>query len=226
MIQKQACKAGDRMHLHAKVNTTEVERMTHHTPTYATLEDWIACEAIPFSLDSPAAFNAAIDKVTASPGNPVALLGLGEALHGGEDILILRNRLFQHLVEVQGYSAIAIESSFPRAHLVNEYLAGRGPASYEAVQDAGFSHGFGHLLANRELVEWIRHYNADPTHRIKLQFYGFDSPTEMMGSDSPRQVLSFVLDYLASIDEALSQHYRSRIDQLLGPDAVWENPAT
>ena len=199
--------------------------MTHPTSTYATLDDWIACEAIPFSLDSPAAFNAAVDKVTASLGDSVELLGLGEALHGGEDILILRNQLFQHLVEAHGYSAIAIESSFPRAHLVNEYLAGCGPASYEAVQDAGFSHGFGRLNTNRELMEWMRHYNADPTHRIKLQFYGFDSPTEMMGSDSPRQVLHFALDYLASIDEALGQEYRSRIDSLLGPDAAWENPA-
>lgn len=47
--------------------------------------------------------------------DPVELLGFGEALHGGEDILIFRNRLFQRLVEVHGYSAIAIESSFPRA---------------------------------------------------------------------------------------------------------------
>ena len=69
----------------------------------------------------------------------VELLGFGEALHGGEEILILRNRLFQRLVEAHGYTTIAIESSFPQARLVNDYIAGRGPASYEAVQDAGFS---------------------------------------------------------------------------------------
>src|SRR5437763_9635138 len=134
-----------------------------------------------------------------------------------------RTRLLQPLVQSHAYSAIAIESSFPRAHLVNEYLAGRGPASYEAVQDTGFSHGFGRLNANRELVEWMRRYNADPSHRVQLQFYGFDSPTEMMGSDSPGQVLHFVLDYLASIDAESSQESRQRIDPLLGPDADWEN---
>jgi erythromycin esterase-like protein len=170
-------------------------------------------------------FSAAVDKVIASLGDPVELLGFGEALHGGEDILILRNQFFQRLVEAHGYSAIAIESSFPRAHAVNEYVAGRGPVSYEAVQDAGFSHGFGQLEANRELAEWMRRYNADPSHRVKLQFYGFDSPTEMMGTDSPGQVLHFVLDYLASVDEALGQEYRQRIDPLLGPDSDWENPA-
>jgi erythromycin esterase-like protein len=194
-------------------------------PVYITLDDWILHESVPFSVDSSETLNASIDKVIASLDDSVELLGFGEALHGGEDILILRNRLFQHLVETHGYSAIAIESSFPRARVVNEYVAGRGPASYEAVQDIGFSHGFGRLDANRELVEWMRRYNADPTHRVKLQFYGFDSPTEMTSSDSPRQVLHFVLDYLASIDSASGEEHRQRIDPLLGQDANWENPA-
>jgi len=199
--------------------------MTHPAPIHATLDDWITHEALPFSVDSPRTFSAAVDKVIASPGDAVELLGFGEALHGGEDILILRNRLFECLVEAHGYSAIAIESSFPRAHIVNEYVAGRGPASYETVQDTGFSHGFGKLEANRELVEWMRAFNADPSHRVKLQFYGFDSPTEMMGTDSPSHVLHFVLDYLASIDSASGQGYRQRIDSLLGQDSDWENPA-
>src|SRR5688572_7818181 len=117
--------------------------MSH--PTYATLDEWFANEAIPFSIDSSLTFNTAIDKMLAALGDSVELLGLGEALHGGEDILILRNRLFQHLVAAHGYSAIAVESSFPRGHLVNEYVAGRGGSSYEAVQDSGFSHNFGKL---------------------------------------------------------------------------------
>lgn len=199
--------------------------MSRPTHTHASLDDWILHEATAFSVDSSEAFNAAVDKMIVSFGDSVELFGFGEALHGGEDILILRNRLFQRLVQKHGYSAIAIESSFPRARVVNEYVAGRGPASYEDVQEAGFSHGFGRLDANRELVEWMRAFNADPAHRVKLRFYGFDSPTEMMSSDSPRQVLHFVLDYLASIDIDSAEEYRQRIDALLGRDADWENPA-
>ena len=194
-------------------------------PVYATLNDWILKEAIQFSLDSSESFNNSVDKVISSLSDSVELLGFGEALHGGEDILIMRNRLFQRLVEAHGYSAIAIESSFPRARLVNEYIAGSSQASYEAVQDTGFSHGFGRLDANRELVEWIRAYNADPSHNVKLQFYGFDSPTEMTHTDSPAQVLHFVLDYFATIDSASSKDYSERIDPLLGQDANWERPA-
>lgn len=198
--------------------------MTHPTPMYATLDDWIAHEAIPFSIDSSRTSNDAVDKMTVSLGDSVELLGFGEALHGGEDILMLRNQLFQRLVEAHGYSAIAIESSFPWSRVANEYVLGRGPASYEVVQEIGISHGFGRLEANRELVEWMRQYNADPGHRVKLQFYGFDSPTDV-AADSPRQVLHFALDYLASIDDRSSQEYRNRIDPLLGQDATWENPA-
>ncbi|MGI8587085.1 MAG: erythromycin esterase family protein [Chloroflexia bacterium] len=199
--------------------------MSRPTPTHTTLDDWIAREAIPFSVDSPGTFDAAVGKVIASLGDSVELLGFGEALHGGDNILMLRNRLFQRLVEAHSYSAIAIESSFPRAHAVNDYVAGRGPTSYEAVQDTGFSHGFGQLDANRELVEWMRQYNADPSHQVKIRFYGFDSPTEAYGTDSPSRVLHFVLDYLASIDNNSGKNRRERIAALLGSDADWENPA-
>ena len=54
--------------------------MTHTTAVYATLDDWIAHEAIPSSLDSRPDFNAAVDTVIDS-------LGFGEALHGGEELL-------------------------------------------------------------------------------------------------------------------------------------------
>ncbi len=133
---------------------------------HATLDDWTRAESITFSLDSQKTLAAAIDRVVASLDESVELLGIGEALHGGEEILRLRNQLFQRLASAHGYSAIAIESSFPRARAVDDYVSGRGPESFEAVQDAGFGHGFGRLEANRELVEWMRLYNSDPSTRV------------------------------------------------------------
>jgi erythromycin esterase len=192
-------------------------------PAYATIDEWISHEAIPFSVNSSETLNASVDRVVASLDPSVEVLGFGEGLHAGADILLLRNRLFQHLVETQGYSAIAIESSFTRAPVVNEYVMGRGPASYEALKDTGFSHDFGRLDANRELVEWMRAYNSDPSHPVKLRFYGFDTPTDV-SSDSPRHVLDVAVKYLASVDSASARKHRERIDPLLGQDAAWESP--
>ena len=76
--------------------------MTNATRVYTTLDDWIAHEAIPCSLASRPDFNAAVDTVIDSLGDEVAVLGFGEALHGGEELLVLRNQLFQRLVEVHG----------------------------------------------------------------------------------------------------------------------------
>ncbi len=207
-------------------------------PVYPTIADWIEQDAIPFlfaapgnAVDEPnasftAGFDAAVDTMMAALGQTVELLGLGEALHGGEEILHLRNRLFQRLVEAHGFRAIALESSFTRGHAVDEYVAGRGFATFEALQDAGFSHGFGRLDANRELVEWMRRANAGRLPEDQLRFYGFDTPTEMMGSDSPRQALMFALDYLDALEGAAGDPpRRTRIDVLLGADADWENPA-
>src|SRR5438128_2053449 len=96
---------------------------------HSTLNDWIGHEAISFSIETP---DAAIDKMMASLDSSVELLGFGEALHGGEEILMLRNRLFQRLVEKHGYRAIAIESTFPQARHVNEYItSGQGTPTFD-----------------------------------------------------------------------------------------------
>ena len=191
-----------------------------------TLDDWARREAILFDLASDQSLDGAVDRMLAAMGQSVELVGLGEPMHGAAEFLVLRNRLSQRLVQAHGFTAIAIESSFPRARVVNEYVCGAntagGPTSYDEVQDSGFSHGFGVVAENRELVEWMRSYNADAAHHAKLRFYGFDSPTEMMWSDSPRRLIEFVLDYLASINGG-GEDRRRRIAGLLGEDAPWEN---
>jgi erythromycin esterase len=188
------------------------------------LDEFLIREAVPFLL-ADSSFDPAVERVVASLGAEVTLLGFGEALHGGEEILRLRNRLFQRLVEKHGYSAIALESSFPRARIVNDYIHGRGPASFDELKEIGFGHGMGALEANRDLVEWMRAYNRDPGHAVKLSFYGFDIPGGTVGIASPRHVLDFVLDYLAKADSGKTDERRRKIHAVMADDAAWENPA-
>jgi len=187
-----------------------------------SIDDWIRRDAMPFSTDNREQLDKAIDRVVKSLGSSVQLLGFGESLHGSEDILRLRNQFFERLVEAHGYTAIAIESGFPESRLVNDYVAG-GQGTYEDIADRGFGWSFGRLEANRDLIEWMRHYNADPAHRTKLRFYGFDisaiGGARILGPD---QVLHLALDYLASVDNASATAHRQKIDSLLAQLSGWE----
>jgi erythromycin esterase len=203
-----------------------VTEISKATPTHETIADWIDCEAIPFDLEASEALDSVLDQVITSLDESVRLLGFGEALHGGEELLQLRNRLFQRLATAHGFSSIAIESSFPRGRIVGEFVQGSGPESYDDLVETGFSYGFGHLEANRELVGWMREQNAEPARDVKLRFYGIDLPTtEDAQGASPRQDIEFALDYLDAMEIAGTIERRQRLDALLGDDAHWEGEA-
>ncbi|MBW7907463.1 MAG: erythromycin esterase family protein [Kiritimatiellae bacterium] len=166
------------------------------------LSNWIQKHALPTTA---AGFDAILAELP-----QVELLALGEALHGAEAILILRNRLFQHLVEQHQFRALALECSFPQARCVNDYIVGRGD---RAQFEDWLGHGMGILEANRELIEWMRAYNE--THPDALHFYGFDMPLGKASFASPR----FVLDVVENPAR------KQRIADLIGPDGDWENMA-
>jgi erythromycin esterase-like protein len=190
---------------------------------YDSLDEWIGREAISFSLES-SEVDAAVDRVVEGLGEQVELLGIGEPMHGVEEFLRFRNCVFRRLVERHGFTAIALESSFPRGHVVDDYILGIGKAScFDDVQETGFSHNFARMAANRELVEWMRSYNA-ATPGTRVHFYGFDSPTEMTGADSPRQLLMVAIDFLGTVDTGRAASYREQVEPLLGDDAVWAAP--
>jgi len=151
------------------------------------------------------------------------LLGLGEPTHGVEAFLELRNELFRHLVEHEGYRSITIESDCLSALTADAYVTD-GIGTLDDAMDRGFSHGFGAALANRELFRWMRAYNEQRPPHERLHFYGFDGPLEITGPESPRPALTALHDYLAAhLDLAWS---RETLDELLGPDERWTNPAT
>nr|BFE85398.1 hypothetical protein GCM10020093_079990 [Planobispora longispora] len=119
------------------------------------------------------------------PAEPL-LLGLGEARHFVAELGELRNEIFRHLVEHEGYRSFAIESDCLRGLVVDDYIA-TGAGTLDDVMERGFSHRFGTIPANRELVRWMRAYNEE--HDEKLRFFGFDGPLEYW-AESPRQALT------------------------------------
>ncbi|MFD3736782.1 erythromycin esterase family protein [Streptomyces sp. NPDC058629] len=159
------------------------------------------------------------------PSRP-RLLALGEPTHGEDTLLDVRNELFRHLVEQEGYRTIAIESDCLMGLVVDAYVTAGTGSLDEAVRH-GFSHGLGTSAANRELVRWAREFNADRPACDRLRLTGFDGPLEITGAASPRQALTALHNHLASWLDAdgLLPCTAATLDRLLGPDDRWSEPA-
>ncbi|OKK04734.1 erythromycin esterase [Streptomyces sp. CB03234] len=158
------------------------------------------------------------------PARP-RLLALGEPTHGEDTLLDLRNELFRRLVEQEGYRTIAIESDCMRALVVDDHVSS-GTGTLGEVMEHGFSHGWGALAGNRELVRWIRAYNEGRPASERLRFAGFDGPLEITHAASPRQALIALHRYLAArVDADLLPCTGETLDRLLGTDDRWTDPA-
>lgn len=153
-------------------------------------------------------------------GRPAVLLGLGEPTHGILAFTSLRNELLVHLV-AREFRSVALETDIFAASIVDDYVAG-GTAGLDEVLSAGFSHGFGAVPGNRELLEWLRGHNAACAPEDRVRFHGFDAPVEYSGAPSPGPSLKFVLEALAP-EEVLPPHIGD-LDELLGDDADWTDP--
>ncbi|GII82336.1 erythromycin esterase [Sphaerisporangium siamense] len=154
--------------------------------------------------------------VRSLPAKPL-LLGLGEARHFVGELGDVRNEVFRHLVEHEGYRSFAVESDCLMGLVVDDYIT-TGAGTLDDVMERGFSHGFGASPASRELVRWMRAYNEE--HEEKLRFFGFDGPLEYWAA-SPRQALTALHDLL----DGPLPCTRETLGTLLGPDERWSNEA-
>ncbi|SEJ58837.1 Erythromycin esterase homolog [Deinococcus reticulitermitis] len=151
------------------------------------------------------------------------LLALGEPTHGLDAFPAWRNRLFIRLVEEHGYRSVALESDIIAGLRVDAYVT-RGQGELDEVMRTGFSHGFGSLRANRELVAWMREFNIGRGAADQVRFYGFDAPLEFW-APSPRASLLALHAFLTErvgevpVDAAT-------LERLCGDDADWANPAS
>lgn len=138
------------------------------------------------------------------------LLAFGEPTHLEPAFAWTRNELFAELAG-RGYRSIALETDRVAALTVNDYVQ-QGVGTLDTAMDEGFSHGFGGLAANRQLVAWMREYNAGRPAADRLSFHGFDISAETMSAFSPRRYLEYARDYLG-LDLDLAG--------LLGADERW-----
>ncbi|MCK7626610.1 erythromycin esterase family protein [Streptomyces sp. RS10V-4] len=150
------------------------------------------------------------------------LLAVGEPTHQEPAFGHLRNALFAQLVD-RGFRSIALETDRVAALRVNEFVQG-GAGDLDTVLSDGFTHNFGDLEPNRQLVAWMRRYNRNRPPEERLAFHGFDAPTENTTAPSPRRYLEYARDYLRLVPDlgfALDVDHDLDLTGLLGEDERW-----
>ncbi|QFU86243.1 erythromycin esterase family protein [Amycolatopsis sp. YIM 10] len=125
----------------------------------------------------------------------VDIVAYGEPTHQEPAFARVRNELFAQLVSSHGFRSIVLETDRVAGLAVNDYVFD-GVGTLDDALRTGFSHGFGELTFNRELVSWMRTYNASRPPAERLTFYGYDTPMETMSAPSPRPYLEHARDYL------------------------------
>ena len=141
------------------------------------------------------------------------IVGLSEGIHAAAEPLVFRNRLFKHLVEHMGFTAIAMESGIVESRVLNDYVT-QGKGEIDAVLKQGLSNGFDTFRQNGELIRWIREHNARlPPDAVKVQIFGLDvpgSPGNFDAARGPDTALHTALEYLRVVDpQAAAQHAAS-----------------
>lgn len=168
------------------------------------LDRWLQEEALTFTLRDHDVFSDAVDRMMDVLPGDLRLLCLGEPLAHGEEFLLLRNRLYQRLVERHGFTAIALQTGLTRARRLDEYARSMSKQSLDEALQTGFDGALGQLRANAELLEWIRNYNQARSPEQRVGIHGFDLPGGGGPADGPEQSMSYALDYLRQVrDERL-----------------------
>ena len=182
----------------------------------------VAPSLVPIAREIREAFGLGrtLDELLASRSTTIELLALGEPTHGIAAFPLLRNTFLAALVD-RGYRSVALETDAFAAAIVDDFVNG-GQGELDEVMASAFSHGFGNVPGNRELVKWLRAFNADLDRPDRIRFYGFDGPVEFSGAPGPAKSLLFVRSYLPG---GLQPESARDLEGLVGDEADWTNPA-
>ena len=147
----------------------------------------------------------------------VPVIALGEAFHGDERVLQLRNELVRGLARGGKLDLIALESGLREGRLLNAYAAGE-EVSLEEALDRGFSWSFGDYALNGELLAWLRPHNKDRRNQVGL--YGYDMP----GSPGHPQYADLLAESFKDALAIIGERDRKAMEAIAALlDPLWDN---
>lgn len=146
------------------------------------------------------------------------VVALGEATHGTREFFQLKHRMLEYLVAQHGFTVFGIEASMPEGFDVNEYvLTGKGDPAGALTGLYMWPWDTEEVLG---MIRWMRRWNADPRHRRKVRFYGFDM-------QSPQRALAEALTYMRRVDAPAATRSAMALAVLANPftrEDLWAGP--
>jgi len=156
---------------YARAHATPVNLGFEGITLDAAAVQWLAAHAVPFDRTTPDGATTDLAPLGGMMG-AARLVALGEGTHGTREFFQTKHRVLQYLVEQLGFTAFAIEASWPEANAVNEYvLHGTGDPAVLLSNLYFWTWNTQEVL---DMVQWMRAYNATAAASRRVQFFGFD----------------------------------------------------
>ncbi|HEY3675176.1 MAG TPA: erythromycin esterase family protein [Candidatus Tumulicola sp.] len=168
------------------MTATVTANSPHVTPSKAAVNELRARAIIIPSL-SLDANPAQLSPIGAAIGNG-RIVGMGED-RDTREFCALKVRLFEYLAQRQGFTVLALKTSWGAGRTVDRYIQG-GPGSAETAA-AGLRLPAQDSPAMLDLITWMRAYNMRPGKFQSLSVAGFD----LNDPAGPAKYLEFALAY-------------------------------
>ncbi len=142
------------------------------------------------------------------------IIGVSEGRHSMNEGLDFRNELIKFLVNERRIDVVAIESGLIESRELFDYINGK-KGDIDSVLYYGISWTFDRLPQNREIIEWLRNYNSNPSNDHKVRMYGFDVPGSPFNIFANRQLntaITETLSYLKTVDQLKWSEFESRLN--------------
>ena len=141
------------------------------------------------------------------------IIGVTEGTHYANEPLDFRNELIKFLVKKKRIDVVAIESGIIESKYIFDYVNGR-KGNIDSILYNGISWTFDKLPQNKELITWLRTYNADTTNSHKVKLYGFDVPGSPANPFANRKMYTAITEallYLKVVDHDKWKEFESKL---------------
>lgn len=139
----------------------------------------------------------------------VKIVALGEATHGNNEFQQLKLDVFQQLVETTDIRAFVLEGDFGGCALINAYIQGGEGELEDITKLLGYRiYKTDHM---KNLVQWMRDYNATVEESERVRIYGCDMQFDM-------RCITLLKSYFENVDAENAKMYVEQFDTLFGTD--------